>query len=118
MTPQELQKLLDERDASRASRRRAWENLQEIRWVMKDTCGIELPPPAKKTIDLEGRIVKDGVRKALRERQDALTDLVNAVQLYKKLAQSKPLTLQGSDFAKAVEDLNKAIDRAEGLLSR
>jgi hypothetical protein len=57
--PQELQKLLDERDASRASRRRAWENLQEIRWVMKDTCGIELSPPAKKTIDLEGRVVKD-----------------------------------------------------------
>ena len=72
MTPQELQKLLDERDASRASRKPAWENLQEIRWVIKDTCGIELPPPARKTIDLEGRLVKDGVRKALRDRQDAL----------------------------------------------
>jgi hypothetical protein len=33
MSPQDLQKLLDEREASRASRRRAWENLQEIRWV-------------------------------------------------------------------------------------
>jgi len=55
MTPQDLQKLLDERDASRASRRRAWEKLQEIRWVMKDTCGFVLPPRAKKTIDLEGQ---------------------------------------------------------------
>jgi hypothetical protein len=26
---------------------------------IKDTCGIDLPPPARKTIDLEGRIVKD-----------------------------------------------------------
>jgi hypothetical protein len=45
---------------------------RKIRWVMKDSCGIELPPPAWKTIDLEGRVVKDGVRKALRDRQDAL----------------------------------------------
>ena len=67
MTPQELQDMLDELEASRASRRRAWENLQEIRWVVKDTVGIELPPPARKTIDLEGRIVKDGVKKALRD---------------------------------------------------
>jgi hypothetical protein len=29
--------------------------------VLKDTAGIELPPAAKKTIDLEGRLVKDVV---------------------------------------------------------
>jgi hypothetical protein len=46
-------------EASRASRRRAWDNLQEIRWVLKDAGSVELPPPARKTIDLEGRIVKD-----------------------------------------------------------
>jgi hypothetical protein len=81
MTPQELQDLLDELEASRASRRCAWENLQEIRWVIKDVCGIELPPPAKKTIDIEGRVVKDGVKKALRDRQDSLSELVDAVRL-------------------------------------
>jgi hypothetical protein len=113
--PQGLQKLLDELEASRASRRRAWENLQEIRWVLKDTAGVELPPPAKKTIDLEGRLVKDGVRKALRERQVALGNLLDAIRLYRKLADSKPLTLQGSDFAQA-EELNKAIERAERLI--
>jgi|SRR5580704_5243994 hypothetical protein len=58
--PQDLQKTLGELEASRSSRRRAWENLQEIRRVLKDTAGVELPPPAKKTIDLEGRL---GVRK-------------------------------------------------------
>jgi hypothetical protein len=65
----------DERDASRATRKRAWENLQEIRWVLKDTAGMELPPPARKTIDLEGRLVKDGVRKAIMDRKTALTEL-------------------------------------------
>ena len=85
MNPQEL---LDELEASRASRKRAWENLAEIRWVLKDTTGMELPPPARKTIDLEGRIVKDGVRKALRDRQLALAELVHAIREYRKIGDS------------------------------
>jgi hypothetical protein len=116
VNPKELQDLLDEREASRASRKRAWENLAEIRWVIKDVCGIELPPPARKTIDLEGRIVKDGVRKALRDRQLALAELVHAIREYRKIADGKPLTLQGGDYAHAVHELNKAIGRAERLL--
>jgi hypothetical protein len=116
MLPQELQKVLDELEASRASRRRAWENLQEIRWVLKDTTGMDLPPPARKTIDLEGRLVKDGVRKAIRDRHNSLSDLVHAIREHRKLADQKPLTLQGSEYAHAVQELNKVVDRAEGLL--
>jgi hypothetical protein len=116
LNPEDLQRLLDELKASRASRKRAWENLQEIRFVLNDVAGIELPPPARKTIDLEGRVVKDGVRKVIRDRQIALTDLVNAVRDYRKLAETTPLTLQGADYARAVQELNKAIDRAEILL--
>lgn len=112
MTPQELQEILDELERSKASRKRAWENLQEIRWVLKDTTGTELPAPERKTIDLEGRIVKDGVRKAVRDRQLALAELVHAIREYRRIADSKPLTLQGSDYAYAVQELNKAIDRA------
>jgi hypothetical protein len=118
MRPQELQNLLDELEASRASRRRAWENLQEMRWVLFEVCDIELPPPAQKTIDLEGRIVKDGVKKALRDRQDALSELVDAVRQYRKLADSKPLTPQENDYVKALERLNAAVDRADELVSQ
>ena len=32
---------------------------------------MKFPPPAKKTIDLEGRPIKDEVRKAIRDRQNA-----------------------------------------------
>ena len=46
ITPKALQDILDELEASRASRKRAWEVLQEIRWVLKDTTGIDLPAPA------------------------------------------------------------------------
>jgi hypothetical protein len=115
MNAQELQNLLDELEASRASRRRAWENLQEIRWVLKDAARMELPPPARKTIGLEGRIVKDGVKKALRDRQLALVELVHAIKHYRKVADSKPLTIQGGNYAQAVQELNKAIDWAEEI---
>jgi hypothetical protein len=115
ITPKALQDLLDELEASRASRKRAWELLQEIRWVLKDTAGIEFAPAARKTIDLEGRVVKDAVRKALKDRQNAITNLVHAIREYRKLV-DEPITLRGSDYAHAVQQLNKAIDRAEDLL--
>jgi hypothetical protein len=115
ITPEDLQRLLDEVAASRASRKRAWENLQEIRWVLKDAAGVELPPPARKTIDLEGRIVKDGLRKTLKDRQLALKDLIKAIAEFRKFT-DQPLTLRGGDYAHAAQELNKAIDRAQELL--
>lgn len=115
ITPKALQDILDELEASRASRKRAWEVLQEIRWVLKDTTGIDLPPPARKTIDLEGRLVKDGVRKALQERQKVLGDLVQAIREYRKLS-DQPLTLRGSEYAHSVLELNKAIEGADNLI--
>ncbi len=84
--------------------------------MIKDTTGTELPTPARKTIDLEGRIVKDGVRKTLQDRQQALADLVRAIQEYRKLSEGTPLTLQGKSYADAVLELNKAIERADRLL--
>ena len=87
------------------------------RVVLNDVAGVELPPPARKTTDLEGRIAKDGVRKALKDRQIALTGLVDAVREYRRLAETTPLTLQGAGYAHAVQELNKAIDRAESLCS-
>jgi hypothetical protein len=52
----------------------------------------------------------------LRDRQMALPELIHAVHEYRKLAESMPLTLQGSDYAQAVLELIKAIDRAQGLI--
>ena len=84
--------------------------------MLKDTAGIELLPPERKTIDLEGRIVKDGVRKALTQRRDALDGLVRAVRQYRALAEKQPLTLQGAEYAHAVQELKTALERAEDLL--
>src|ERR1700745_1349737 len=102
-------------EASRASRKRAWENLQEIRWVLKEATGIDLPPPARKTIDLEGRVVKEGVRKIVKDRQVALQNLVHAIGEFRKFT-DQPITLRRSDYAHAVQELNNALDRANDLL--
>jgi len=58
---------------------------------------------------------KEAVRNALQDRQKALTDLIHAIREYRKLA-DQPLTLRGSEYAHAVQQLNKAIDRAKELL--
>jgi hypothetical protein len=83
--------------------------------VLKDVTGIELPAPARKTIDLEGRIVKTVSGKQSKNRQLALEELVKAVREYRKFT-DQPITLRGGDYAGAVQALNKAIDRATGLL--
>jgi hypothetical protein len=43
-----------------------------------------------------------------------LAELVHAIREYRKISDSQPLTLQGSDYPHAVQELNKAIDREEG----
>ena len=83
--------------------------------MLKAVAGVELPPPARKTIDLEGRIVKDGVRKTVKDRQLALDELVKAIREFRKFT-DQPLTLLGSEYAHAVQELNKAMERAERLL--
>ena len=59
--------------------------------------------------------MKDGVRKVVKDRQLALGDLVKAIREFRKFT-DRPLTLRGSDYAHAVQELNKAIDRAGNLL--
>src|SRR5262249_32943694 len=115
ITPKAIQDLLDELEASRASRKRAWEILQEIRWVLRDTAGVTVSPSIKKTIDSEGRVVKDAVRKALQERQTALAGLVHAIREYRKQS-DQPFTLRGPEYAQAVQELNKATVRAQEIL--
>jgi hypothetical protein len=61
--------------------------------------------------------VKDGMRKAVADRQNTLIDLVHAIREYRRLADSTPLTLPGADYAHAIQELNKVIERAEALCS-
>ena len=55
------------------------------------------------------------MRKVLKDRQLALNELVKAIRKFRKFT-GQPLTLRGSEYAHAVQELNKAIDRADKLL--
>jgi hypothetical protein len=115
MTPKAIQDLLDELEASRASRKRAWEILQELRWVLKDDTGIEPPEPSKKTIDLEGRIVKTlSARLSRNGRKRLATRLMPFASIG-----NSPINRERFEVPNALMqflELNKAIDRADQLL--
>jgi len=85
LSPNELQEVLDELKASRESRKRDWDNVQETRWVLKVSAGVELPAPGRNTIDLEGRVGKSGVRQVVKNRKLALDALVKQVADYQAL---------------------------------
>jgi hypothetical protein len=74
------------------------------------TPGIEAQQPTKKTIDLAGRVVKETGQNALQDRRKVVTNLIHAIRECRKLA-DQPWTLRGSEYAHAVQEMNKAIDR-------
>jgi hypothetical protein len=49
--------LLDELEASKQSRLRAWNVLQRLRSVLSEAGNVTMPPPAQKTFDAEGEIL-------------------------------------------------------------
>jgi hypothetical protein len=115
LTPKALKDLLDELELSTASRKRAWENLQESRWVVNEAAGVEVSRPVRKALDFGRRIIKDGVRKALNVRHVELDDLVKAIREL-RMYTDEPLPLRAADYARAVQKLNKAVDQAGGPL--
>ena len=54
ITPKAIQDLLDELEASKQSRLRAWKVLQRLRLVLSEAGNVTIPPPAQKTVDAEG----------------------------------------------------------------
>jgi hypothetical protein len=46
-------------------------------------CWDEVAATSKEDDRLEGRLIKDGVRKAIRDRQNALHELLNAINQYR-----------------------------------
>ena len=57
ITPKAIQDLLDELEASKQSRLRAWNVLQRLRLVLSELGNIAIPPSAQKTFDAEGEIL-------------------------------------------------------------
>ncbi len=111
ITPKAIQDLLDEVEASKQARLRAWGVLQELRAVLTNLGNAKIKSPAKKTFDSDGTILTEALVDCLRERHVALAQLADAARRVDQAAFGS-----GADFPQAHQALLKALDRAESLL--
>jgi hypothetical protein len=113
ITPKAIQDLLDELEASKQSRLRAWNVLQRLRLVLSEMGGVAIPLAAQKTFDAEGEALEHGLRKSLRLRNDALKSLCSSVRRFRDATMKEECK---SDYPHALQALWKALDRAEDLM--
>ena len=111
ITPQAIQDLLDELEASKQARLRAWAVLQRLRALLCDLGSVAIDPPPKKTFDTEGAILEQALKKCLFDRETVLKDLADAAKRVDKAAFGH----QG-DFGQAHQALLKALDRAADFI--
>jgi hypothetical protein len=83
ITPKAIQDLLDELEASKQSRLRAWKVLQKLGAVLSENGHVAIPPPAQKTFDAEGEILEHALTKSLRIRSDAIKSLRSSVRRFR-----------------------------------
>jgi hypothetical protein len=115
ITPQAIQELIDELEASKQSRLRAWQILQQIRAIVTEEGNTTVPPAAAKTFDSEGEVIAEALKKTLRARNAALHDLIRVGRTY-KAAVDKIDGQRPPEFPSAHVHLLKALDRAQELL--
>jgi hypothetical protein len=69
ITPKAIRDLLDELEASKQSRLRAWNVSQRLRSVLSENGSVASPSPAQKTFDADGEALKHALRKSFRIRR-------------------------------------------------
>jgi hypothetical protein len=112
ITPRAIQELLDELEASKQSRLRGWEVLQRIRATISDLGNVAIAPPKRKTFEEEGALLDRTLAKALRNRNSAIKELVNALRELDRAALSSDKSMIGSAHQAAL----KALGNGEDLL--
>jgi hypothetical protein len=93
-------------ERSRAARLRAWAVLGELRAILTGA-GQELTKPAEKSFEKEGEILERALRKALKDRDEALRELATAARWVDRSAFGKE-----EGFAQAQQALLKALEKA------
>jgi hypothetical protein len=113
ITPKAIQHLLDELEASKQSRLRAWNALQRLRSVLSEMANVAVPAPAQKTFEAEGEILENALTKSLHLRNEAIKSLCSSVRRFRDATIKVECK---SDYPHALQALWKALDRAEDLI--
>src|SRR4029077_7507406 len=106
ITPKAIQDLLDELEASKQSRLRAWNVLQRLRLVLSEAGNVAIPPPAQNTFDAEGEALEHALTRSFRIRNDAIKNLCSSVRRFRDATikeECKP------DYPHALQALCKAL---------
>jgi hypothetical protein len=72
LTPQAIQELFDELEASKQARRRAWDTLQRLRTVLMELGRVPIPTPEKKSFESEGILLERASTKCIQHRDETL----------------------------------------------
>ena len=113
ISPKAIQDLLDELEASKQSRLRAWNVLRRLRLVLSDLGNAAIPPPAQKTFDAEGEALEHALTKSFRIRNEAIKSLCSSVRRFRDATIKEEYK---SDYPHALQALWKALNRAEDLI--
>jgi uncharacterized protein YukE len=105
ITPKAIQDLLDELEASRQARRRAWDVLQDLRVVLTNLGNVTIEVPSRKTFEAEGAILKQALSDCLRDQRAALAQLADTAKQVDRVAFGST-----ADFGPAHQALLKALD--------
>jgi hypothetical protein len=93
ITPKAIQDLLDELEALKQSRLRAWKALQRLRPVLSEVGNVAIPAPAQMTFNAEGEILERALTKSFRIRNEAMKSLCSSVRRFRDATikeESKP----------------------------
>jgi hypothetical protein len=113
ITPKTIQDLLDELEASKQSRLRAWSVLQRLRSLLSDLGNVSIPPPAQRTFDAEGEALEHALTKSFRLRNDAIKSFCSSVRRFRDATIKEECK---RDYPQALHALWKALERAEDLI--
>jgi hypothetical protein len=113
ITPKAIQDLLDELEASKQSRLRAWNVLQRLRLVLSEAGNVTIPASAQKTFVAEGEALEHALTKSFRIRNEAIKSLCSSVRRFRDATLKEECK---SDYPHALQALWKALDRAEDLI--
>ena len=113
ITPKAIQDLLDELEASKQSRLRAWNALQRLRSVLSEMGNVAISAPSRKTFEAEGEILENVLTKSFRIRNEAIKSLCSSVRRFRDATIKEECK---SDYPHALQALSKALDRAEDLI--
>ena len=107
----DIQRLLDELEANRQSRKSAWATLQRLRKFLKEH-GTRVGTPEDRTFETEGEVIESGFRRTLEGRDAVMPSLIRAIYRFRDatlVAEKK------DDFGNSLQNLYRELERAEDL---